>query len=218
MVAYDTSGMKFRRMTPGGVIPWDFDGRIRILTVTDLDTAGDPASDMGAALQAVLTSLGILNTSTLATIGDPNVKIGLAGGGTPLSVPDSSVIEFSAGAEGSGYAYGHPDGGVIVAAKDLSGNPLIAIVVNRGAWSSWTPSIHLDDISTTDGLSGPETFRVEAQTGEITSPTLDALAAQLGELRATYEARIEKEPEVFSGEFQPAFARDGDLWGREEPA
>lgn len=212
MVDYQTTGMKFTR-------EWDFDGRIRLLSITDLDQAGDPDSDFGEALLAVLSGLGItVGAPTLATIGgSPTVKIGVAGGGTDLGVNDSAVIDLDGGTDEHGLVYGHPDGGIILAAQDTAGAPLIAVVINRGAWSSWTESVFLDDQVFTDGLLGPETARVSAGTGEIASPTITALADAIAAIGVTEYVRDENEPHTFTGDIQPIYAVDGDAWHRSEP-
>jgi hypothetical protein len=212
MVDYQTTGMKFTR-------EWDFDGRIRLLSITDLDQAGNPTSDFGEALVAVLTGLGItVGAPTLETLGgSPVVKIGKTGGGTSLGVSDSAVVNLDAGGGEQGLIYGHPDGGVIIAADDTVGDPLIAIVVNRGAWSSWTEAVFIDDQVFTNGLLGTETARVSASTGEISSPTITQLADAITALGSQTFVRDENEPHVSTGDIQPIFAVDGDVWHRSEP-
>lgn len=198
---------------------WDFDGSVRLLSTTDLDTAGDPNSDMGEALQEVLAGVGIsVGAPTLETLGgDPVVKIGKAGGGTALSVDDSAVIDFDAAAASrNGYLVGSLSGGIEVGASDEVDGAAVVMVILRSNALFNVPLTARDDLII-ESAEAAETARIEAESGAIVSPTITQLADAITAIASQTYVRNENEPRVYTGDIQPTFAVDGDLWGRSEP-
>ena len=154
-----------------------------------------------------------LATTLATTGGTPIVEIGVAGNGSPLGVSDSAVIDLSVPADATlhGYVYGHPNGGVIIAADDASGSPAIGIVVVRDSWSSWSPAYFLDDIIVTNGLGGGQTMAVDATTGEISSPTITGLTDQIAAQQDLLDELFAR-PRTFTGDVEPWEKVDGDVW------